>query len=511
MNENRNRAAVVLLILAAGFFLRVYGLGRESIWLDEGYTLWFARFDLLHVLLNQENNPPLYFLLMHWWVMLFGGSEFSLRLPSVIFGCLSIIMIYRVGKQLYGHEEGLLAGFLLCVSAFHIAFSREARTFSLTLLLSLLSVHFFIKLLRRETDAGTLSGYILFSLLLMYSHIYGLFIIMFENLFVLNSFFLPGGRCRIKPLNWILAQAVLLVLFCAWVPIFLDRIRFVKAGFWLKMPDIGIIGKTIAAYCNNSHFLEVLYILLAGIAVIGGPFLKRSYSSNAARADGMGSDSVGEFFSEGRKSSFLLLWFLVPIIFPFIVSRFITPIYHIKYTIVALPAFYLLVAGAITFFKNRFLKIAVVVCIAGFSIQPVCWYLTTVQKAQWREAVQYIDAHAQPEDLIIFNSFICKDLLFNYYSGRQDLKARNDMVNRDVAERYRDNVDRTYIDDLMKMAGGHDRVWVVLSTSGRNRDRIRQALLHQYRISWQKQYVGIKVYLFVKEKEYKSRSSPGYY
>jgi len=492
----KNRSIIVFTFLVAGFALRIYALGHESLWLDEAYTRQFANLDLFHVFANQENNPPLYFLIMHWWIMLFGDSEFSLRLPSVIFGCLAVIMIYRVGKNMFNEDTGVLGCILLTLSAFHIAFSREARTFSLTVLLTLLSVYFLIKILQKNSGKMYFASYLLFSCLLMYSHIYGIFIIISQNIFVITSFFFPSRKRTLQPRQWIILQAILTILFSAWIPIFLDRISFVQAGFWIKQPGAEGVYKTLRTYCNGSVVLMCLY---AGLAV--QTIAKRLLPKGISLPDpGNGAGNNSEVFSGMQKTYFLLLWLCVPIILPFLVSLFSTPIYHIKYTIVSLPAFYLLIARAVTSFRIRFVKTVLVLSVIVFSLPPLYWYHTTVHKAQWKEAVAYIDTHAGSDDLLLFNSFICKELLFDYYSSRKDLKACDDRVKKDIAERYRDNVDRRYLEDLTQIAGGHDRIWIVLSTSGKNRERIQKTLLETYRIYWQKQYVGIKVFLFEKRK-----------
>jgi len=85
---------VLILIVSAG--LRLYHLGYESIWLDEGYTIRFASYDLERIFFLKDTSPPLYYILMHYWIRLFGDSEFSIRFPSLVFAVLAIITMYRV-------------------------------------------------------------------------------------------------------------------------------------------------------------------------------------------------------------------------------------------------------------------------------------------------------------------------------------------------------------------------------------------------------------------------------
>jgi len=99
----------LLAILLIGLFLRVHDLSNESIWLDEAFSILRAKFDLSQIFFRSENTPPLYYAILHWWINLFGDSEFSVRFPSVLFGSLSILMLYKVGNQIFDKDVGDLA------------------------------------------------------------------------------------------------------------------------------------------------------------------------------------------------------------------------------------------------------------------------------------------------------------------------------------------------------------------------------------------------------------------
>src|ERR1051326_1782992 len=82
------------LVLAAAAAMRFYGLTRQSAWADELWTLLitdpalsFAEFWRRVV---ADTHPPLYYLLMRGWSELFGQSDFAARLPSAVFGVLTV-------------------------------------------------------------------------------------------------------------------------------------------------------------------------------------------------------------------------------------------------------------------------------------------------------------------------------------------------------------------------------------------------------------------------------------
>ena len=123
----------LLLLLAAGFFLRLNNLSQRPLWTDEFYTFFessghgvdikgflghislgpaqlikaaeFKKFmeadpckgamDVIRGLLYTDTHPPLYFLIIYFWSKLFGFSVFALRLFSVVMGVFSIFLSYN--------------------------------------------------------------------------------------------------------------------------------------------------------------------------------------------------------------------------------------------------------------------------------------------------------------------------------------------------------------------------------------------------------------------------------
>src|SRR3990167_3237912 len=97
--------SILLAIFLLGLVLRIHNLGGESIWFDEAVSVAASKLGFLEQirwsLASSDNNPPLYYAFLSVWVLLFGDSEFAVRLPSAIFGSFSILLIYIVGALLF--------------------------------------------------------------------------------------------------------------------------------------------------------------------------------------------------------------------------------------------------------------------------------------------------------------------------------------------------------------------------------------------------------------------------
>ncbi len=125
---------LVIIITLVGGFLRVLLVGTKGMWLDETFSVWMANHsvgDMLQWIVKIDQHPPLYYLLLHYWIALNGDTPYSVRLLSVLFGAGTIPIIYLIGKRISGVVMGLAAAVLLSLSLFNIYFAQETRMYTL--------------------------------------------------------------------------------------------------------------------------------------------------------------------------------------------------------------------------------------------------------------------------------------------------------------------------------------------------------------------------------------------
>jgi mannosyltransferase len=92
------------LLLLIGLAVRLYRLGAQSLWLDEGGT-WAVVIGqtwgrLIADLGSTDAAYPLYHLLLKGWVGLAGDSEWALRFPSALAGALAVVAIFFAALEL---------------------------------------------------------------------------------------------------------------------------------------------------------------------------------------------------------------------------------------------------------------------------------------------------------------------------------------------------------------------------------------------------------------------------
>ncbi|MCP4421593.1 MAG: hypothetical protein GY805_33695, partial [Chloroflexi bacterium] len=86
---------ILLLIMLAGF-LRLSSLGRESLWLDEAISYLTAQLPVSQILNNsvQSSHPPLYYLLLHFWLQLVPDGDTAVKILSALWNLLLIPATY---------------------------------------------------------------------------------------------------------------------------------------------------------------------------------------------------------------------------------------------------------------------------------------------------------------------------------------------------------------------------------------------------------------------------------
>jgi uncharacterized membrane protein len=164
MKKDQNTKKYLVLILILAFSLRMYGLFSEDIWLDESITLWST--SSIDTLVSADDpSPPLHKFVVFSFVKLFGVNKFSLRFPSVIFGVLAVYFCYLVANELFSEKTALFTALFASLSCFQIFHSQNGRPYAMLGFFAMASTYYFLKKNTRN--------YIIFSILMMYTHIFG--------------------------------------------------------------------------------------------------------------------------------------------------------------------------------------------------------------------------------------------------------------------------------------------------------------------------------------------------
>jgi len=132
-----------------------------------GYFPWWSR-------LSFHDHPPLAFIFQHSFFKVFGVNLFAARLPYVIFGILSVIVLYFLIKELYGKLPAMVASLLLAISSYHVWISQSGYIEGILIFFILLSILYWHKALKENKyfihwsiffGLATLTKYLAFALI----------------------------------------------------------------------------------------------------------------------------------------------------------------------------------------------------------------------------------------------------------------------------------------------------------------------------------------------------------
>jgi mannosyltransferase len=459
MNLQKHKNTLIFLsILLLAFVLRLFYLSHESIWLDEGISIAMAKLNFAQLVDKSavDSFPPLYYLLLHYWMLLFGDSEFSVRFLSLVFSLASIVVCYQLTKYLWQEKVALITAFLLAISVFHIEYAQEARMYSLLTFLSVSSFYFFLKW---KDSAAKKWMFLLFiiNLLFLYTHTLAVFFIAAQNIY----YFLLKEKGAIVVKSWIILQLLLLLAFLPWIQIFVLQASVWQNMVWMPAPTIRDIAGTLSTY-SGSILLTLVFCVLILKALIHNK-------------------------KEQLKFNFLVFWLAFPTVLFLVFCFLFHSIYLQKYTIASSIPFFILVAYGIQSFEQKKHKIGMLSAITILVAIKLAVYYGQEDKEQWREAVTLVESNADKNDVILFDAAYCKHNAFDYYAKRSDL---NKLPLIDVREELNEsNILR--LDSLSTKAKS---TWLVLSHSRDEKALLAKKIKVDYIVLLHQKLIGIELY-----------------
>jgi len=381
---------VLILVIILGILVRVIGLGTESIWLDEGYSVHCATkgiTGLLGCVQTYQSVPFLYYTFLHYWTSFFGISEFSIRFLSVIFGAVSIFLVFLLGKKLFNKQTGLIASLMFSISMLQVQYAQDARSYTMFLFLTLLSVIFFIDLVRKK-DLKSYIFYTIFTTLLIYTHYLG-----FVVLFVQNLIMVIHNR---KARNWFVSQSAIFILYLPWLLVFLRlvyKIWFLSSFMLINKLNFPVFIAKI------SPFLFGIFLIF--ICVFAVLFFK----------------SFFRIIKEGSGLMIFILYIMISLlVLPFAYSS----IFFIRYSLFLLPFVYLIVGFGIAKRKPKMRQL-MVLSIILLNVAALSIYYAKTTNEEWEAAVGYIETNENPGDIILINNADLKFSFDYYYKGTSDI------------------------------------------------------------------------------------------
>jgi mannosyltransferase len=375
------------IILAVGLVLRLYHLTWQSIEHDEIFSLTVSRKpDMWHWLVEDFVQPPLHYLILRGWFHIAGFGIYQSRLLSALFGVLSVILIYSLGRDLFDRKTGLLAAALLSVSQIAIEYSQEARPYSQLLFLTLTCALLFIVSLRTGRFWWAWVGV---ATLALYTHYYACFAIAAFVLF----WFIYRERYPVPIWKWFAGAVIILLAFLPWIlsgiiPAWLAARKLSVTHRASLLDALSMAASSLNRF-NNGRFTNLAY-----------PASWWSYALGAL----LFVVPLGIALARGRKQresiSFLFALFAVPLVACVSIGQVLGQ-YDVRYVIFALGPYYLLVARGFLEIKAAALRSALITACLLYSVASLRANYFVPYKEGYKAAYSYLAQARQPDDCYI--------------------------------------------------------------------------------------------------------------
>ena len=501
LNHDQNLASNIFLgsIVVVAAVLRFLDLGAESYWFDEIVTVYVGKGNVDPLLVGPSYVTPkfgLYGILIHFWIRAFGTTEAATRSFSALCGIASIALIYILGRKLFGKKVALLSALLMAISEFQINYSQEARSYALFELTTLLSFIFLIEFLKKRRRLHFIL-YISATILLLYCHIYGVFVLAAQNLYLLLSW----RRIRKIGVAWFLSQVLIFLPFLpSALPFMLNWAQKGGSGVsWIAAPPLWYPLRTLYLFVfplrhERSWFslslnfgVGIAFFILASLIFI---VLKRKKQCVASAKDFYPSTLA---LSSKKNEIFLLgFWLIWPIVIPFIVSIVLRPMYTDRYMISAAPALYLLLAFCIASLQKVVPKFIYIGTIAILILPGLYNYYIEDVKEQWREVGAYVEEKGRQGDVVVIapDELGWQQKSFGWY-------YRGSLPRCGIGTECKD--DEAIMKSLFACISNSKRLWLIMRGSSEVLEHFRASFIHEHRsmcLLEHQKFKGIFVYLF---------------
>lgn len=450
------RPALILLIVLAGFALRLYQLGADSLWYDETVSTALAGSPLPGLIRHTAGDihPPGYYVLLRGWLTLAGypngradptgnGLEFMAGFFSLFWGVILIALVYALARRLTGRRTAALLGATLAaLSPYNVWYSQEVRMYTLGAALGALALYALWRAVEgrpsaphplsplprggvREGSSGMASAgrwwivYAVAAAAGMYTLYYFAFLLIPLSLWALVV--VLRGRQPIW--SWLLAHAGAVLLYAPWVLVAWRQATEPPVPPWRTAPDLlpALRESWTALSLGQSAPGWLWPVLLLTLALY----------------------ALGLWRLRSRAALALVLATFGPLALILVISLIATPLYHVRYLFTYSPAYYVVLAAGIAGPVQRmplrgatdkrievggklrtsvypFIGAAASVALwfvaAGVTLNAF-WFDPAYRADDHRTAVRQLQAAWRPGDAVLVNAGWTYTALATYWDG----------------------------------------------------------------------------------------------
>ncbi|MDQ1582187.1 MAG: mannosyltransferase [Microbacteriaceae bacterium] len=402
--DRRSRITAIALGVFATV-LSAAGSWIPSFWGDEAASIMSAQRPLSSLFVMTGHVDAVhgtYYLLLHFWINLFGSSPFSVRfLPALAVG-IAAVGVFVLARRLGGYRVALFAGLIFAFLPRVTYMGEETRSYALSAAGAVWLTVLLVRLLaRQERRILPWAGYAVLLALSAYLFLFTLLMLAAHAVILLSV-----TRERRMLRAWLLASVAGIALVSPliyWAYRERNQISYL-ASSGATAPNSIIVDQWFGnvGYAILAWAMVVIAFVLAGIAWRR----RRSISAGDAADAAVERNSVLTPSTPGLPSLFVVsasFMFIPPVLL--LLANFASAVYTVRYMSFATPGVALMLAFAVTLPKRRWISILALVLLIAAAVPTYVFERTPYAKnaSDWAEVASVVAAHARPGDAVVFD------------------------------------------------------------------------------------------------------------
>ncbi len=398
MNSKQNpwySQSFVWWIIIIGITCLVYFLGitHESIWFDEAYSAMMASHTPRELLglMTFDNHPPLYYLLLHAVIAVFGNAAWALRFLSFLGAVGMVSLGAGPVRRIFGNRTALIYAAVILFTPVLLIYAHEARMYSLAAFCVTASA-LYGYLAARYNRRWDWFFFGLASLAAAYLHYYGLMAAFFLHFLILIGLLLKK-RAHLK--FALITGGAIAVGYLPWLTYFFQQVTNVNKGFWIAAVNWqDILNAMIQPFAYKDSYppfvpLMAAVLIYSAVLILAGLAIARFKAGDA-----------------WPFSLLVLLALLCSFISPILISLVMNPIFYARYITVLDGLFLLLLSLGISLLPRKWLQVAALGLFALANVPTLINVYTQYFNLPMNQVADYLKKDIHPGDAIVTSDLL---------------------------------------------------------------------------------------------------------
>ncbi|MFH0749983.1 MAG: hypothetical protein V1917_03685 [Candidatus Gottesmanbacteria bacterium] len=349
----------------------------QSFWRDEAFSVLFASRPLLWILQNSSFDPPIYYILLHFWMKIFGQSEIAVRSLSFVGFSLAVIIVIHLSEQLFSKKWiQWFVPILFFFNPMLLYYAFETRAYGWYMFFAVLTMYGYVKQNWKLFVIGSILGF--------YTHLYSAIVPMvcFIHYAAFNFKTIYNKKIIISN-PMVRSLLVIGIIALPWIIQFL-LVAHKFTSTWYYAVDLhlitSVLGNMYTGYegtpwyfWTTTKWMSLILLILSIISLIPK--------------------------SNRRFSTFFFCLVYIPLVLVIGVS-FFKPFFVNRYVIPVTIAEVFLIGYAISSFRSKILQWILAISILAYTTGFNVWYADQHSKMDIRTPLQEINTMIGPNDVI---------------------------------------------------------------------------------------------------------------